>query len=510
MRRYSIFTCLLLSILMASPKLCVSQLYKRDIHEIYQRKDKRTWGEKFDDWLKTDQSIWEKFSKRFKGKAFNKSYALVIGLSNYSGGWGTLESPYYDALRVRNYLINEAEFDYVVTLTNREATKEVIGKYMEETFPEMIEEKDKFLFYYSGHGTQKKLPSGNPRGYLPMLVSEKESWSDMISMDEIEGWVKGISAKHQLFVLDCCFSGLAGIQAAGSPEKLYLEDLSQPGHYLITAGAENQNSYGSVKEWGGSLFTYTFLEGLSGEADAGRNQIPKDGVIHFEELYDYIGQQIKTTLAGKNPNINQSPQKSILGEGKGKFFFITAEKWREGFRSRAGTKGSDSNRRGEVKGPESNGIKTKVKVLVQTRGMAFSASLALPGLGQHIQGRHIWGWTYTSLTAGMIGAVLWSGNRYSQKLDKYDEVLNRLKETAPQQENLTPELRNLLREQEDAFNEAKFARKLAVATQIVLGAVWGINTLDAAVTKPKQQKRQVALEGQPTIDGGRVIVHVQF
>ncbi len=201
MRRHSIFTCILLSLLIASPKLCVSQTTERDIPDVYERNADRIWG--------------KMFSEVFKKQAFNKSYALVIGLSDYSGEWRPLESPYYDALKVRDYLINKEGFDYVVTLTNKEATKDKISWYMGEILPAKIQDTDRFLFYYSGHGTQRDL--GNRiRGYLPMLNSGKKTWADMISMDDIERWNENIhKAKHVLFVLDCCFSGLAGREKKG-------------------------------------------------------------------------------------------------------------------------------------------------------------------------------------------------------------------------------------------------------------------------------------------------------
>lgn len=70
-------------------------------------------------------------SKRFTGTArYNKSYALVIGISEYTPAWWTLEAPVVDATRIRDFLIHDAGFDYVVTLTNRRATKERITKLM--------------------------------------------------------------------------------------------------------------------------------------------------------------------------------------------------------------------------------------------------------------------------------------------------------------------------------------------------------------------------------------------
>ena len=308
MRRYGIIIFLLLSVLVFTFQS--NSQDDRDIPKPYERSDNRFWG--------------KIFSKLFQRGTFNKSYAIVIGLSDYSGEWAPLESPYYDALKVRDYLIDKAGFDYVVTLTNREATKDAINKYMEETLPDMIGDKDRFLFYYSGHGTQREL-GDRVRGYLPTLDSGKQTWGDMISMDDIERWDENVhKAKQVLFVLDSCFSGAAGVQTKGKGQKLYLDDLSKYGHHLITAGTKDQESYGSMKRWDGSLFTWAFINGLSGKADAGSKEYPLDGVVSLTELSEYVKKKIKDEAA-EDKSVNQSPQIHRLGDSEGEFFFIAEE-----------------------------------------------------------------------------------------------------------------------------------------------------------------------------------------
>ena len=81
---------------------------------------------------------------------------------------------------------------------------------------------------------------------------------------------------------------------------------------------------------------------------------------------------------------------------------------------------------------------------------------------------------------------------------------------APTQTALTPGLSELLEKQAKANDEAKSARTLAIATQIVVSVVWGINVLDATLAKPARHRRVIALEAHPTVDGGRVLVRVQF
>jgi len=192
----------------------------------------------------------DQFISISKENYFNKSYALVIGVGDYKGAWDKLEPAVFDAKKVTNFLINDAGFDYVVTLTNEAASKENIRRFMETTIPSKIRENDRFLFYFSGHGTQRELPDGKVRGYLPMCNSGKETWDTMISMKEIEQWRKNLAkAKHILFIFDCCFSGLAGFVSKGNePEirKLLLKDYSKKAHECITAGTKDERSFVSI------------------------------------------------------------------------------------------------------------------------------------------------------------------------------------------------------------------------------------------------------------------------
>jgi hypothetical protein len=123
------------------------------------------------------------------------------------------------------------------------------------------------------------------------------------------------------------------------------------------------------------------------------------------------------------------------------------------------------------------------------RSTAFAASLAVPGLGQHLQGRHGRGFLYEGLVAGAGVAAVLTRIRYQQTRDDY---LNLEKQTL------------------DAYNQTQSARTLAIATQIALGVVWGINAIDAGITKTKSQKNRVSLDVRPTTDGGRILVHVPF
>jgi hypothetical protein len=143
-------------------------------------------------------------------------------------------------------------------------------------------------------------------------------------MDEISEWHQNLAqARHSLFLLDSCFSGLAGEQSkADEYIKVYMEDLLKPGHFLMTAGSAGQESVESLPRWNGSLFTDAFLRGASGAADSGTAEFAPDGVITLGKLFEYIHQRIsaeRTLVSG----VNQTPLLSDLSpKSEGEFFFI--------------------------------------------------------------------------------------------------------------------------------------------------------------------------------------------
>ena len=90
-------------------------------------------------------------------------------------------------------------------------------------------------------------------------------------MDSIEKWDENIArARQSLWVLDACFSGLAGTQRKAPLEDKTRRRLAQRAHDLITAGTSGEEL---VAVGGVSLFTSAFIEAARGAAD-----LPNDGM----------------------------------------------------------------------------------------------------------------------------------------------------------------------------------------------------------------------------------------
>ena len=254
---------------------------------------------------------------------FSKSYALVIGISDYEGGYDDLPTG-NDAKRMADYLFNEAGFDHVHLLTEDKVTKQRVAELMSDEFPELLDGNDRFFFYWSGHGDTRSVAGGDGKaGYLPLSDTPSRKWSRMIAMEDVQRWNRFLPAQQSLFLLDACFSGLAGfVQQSPTPRDWKIEQLSQPSHHVMSAGTENEKTIASDR-WGGSLFTTAVLDGLRGAADAASG-FEKDDIISLTELKAYVQERMlfeRRTIGYQN---QITPQVRDLRHNTGEFFFLSS------------------------------------------------------------------------------------------------------------------------------------------------------------------------------------------
>ena len=254
-------------------------------------------------------------------RGFGRSYALIVGISGFKG-YPDLPTP-NDPIRMRDFLVDEAGYDYVHVLTDDKATKARIDELMVDVLPAMMGANDQFLFYWSGHGEQRPNALGGQVGYLPVADSLKDRYSTMVSMGDIQRWDALLEAKQALFLLDACFSGLAGTVSQSGHRDLQIAQLAQPAHQLVTAGTGEQQTIAGDR-WGGSVFTDAVLRAVRGEADA-ETSYGRDGVVSFSELIGYVKTRVaaEANAAGWSEPI--TPQPRDLRASTGEFFFLTSE-----------------------------------------------------------------------------------------------------------------------------------------------------------------------------------------
>jgi len=265
------------------------------------------------------------FKDFFSEHPFDGSYAIIIAIGDYDY-LPRLDSSAKDAEKMKEFLLNTGEYDEIVMLQDADARFETIRYFMQEYFPRKMRRtkglrkgRYRFLFFFTGHGTQIEAYTGT-MGYLQLKKATSELSNDVINMNQIKDWANQLrNANHMLFLIDCCFSGLAGIETKGIGNSSVnpIELAKENGRFMITAGGADEKTIASLSEWGGSLFTHVAINGMSRCAD-----FNSDGVIVTSELFTYIYGTVKNEASRKGQK--QTPTLHNFGTGreKGQYFFV--------------------------------------------------------------------------------------------------------------------------------------------------------------------------------------------
>jgi ankyrin repeat protein len=248
------------------------------------------------------------------------AYAIVIGIESYRTHLPKADFADRDAKLVGEYLTRVLGYpeEHVVVLVNENATKTDLEKYMEAWLPNNLDQGGSVFIYYSGHGAP------NPKSGDAYLVPydgdatfvEKTGYP----LKRLYAYLEKLPARDITVVLDSCFSGAGGrsVLAEGArPMVLSVENtLLAGGKTVVLAASAGDQISGTFKEKGHGLFTYFFLKGLQGEADAN-----KDGTIDLAELYEYVKPNVQR-IARKQYNNEQTPQllasPEVLRKGGGR------------------------------------------------------------------------------------------------------------------------------------------------------------------------------------------------
>jgi Caspase domain len=240
----------------------------------------QTFGERFTD-------LWNRYALG-RQPPFNKSYALVIGVGRYDY-LRSLDSPEKDVKKMADFLRGQG-FDEVLTIRDRAVTQDLL-QFPQKYLKAKMQPEDRFLFYYSGHGMSVPDGKGGATGYLPLSAEKPGGKGHSVPMTTLVSWLKQLSAKHLLVILDTCFSGLAidGVELKnvsifeGKVDGELLTWLtSGRARYLLMAGNESQEAIGGPR-WNGSLFTDAVIKGLQEKAD--RNP---DRLVTTRELHSWL------------------------------------------------------------------------------------------------------------------------------------------------------------------------------------------------------------------------------
>lgn len=240
---------------------------------------------------------------------YNKSYAVIIGINQYEK-WPQLEFAVADAIAVKK-IAADSGFDEVITVYDEKATQRKILSILYQELPQKVNENDRLFFYFAGHGQTYQTENGDKQGYIIPVDSDLHDFQTAgISMDQIRSLSNRINARHILYVMDSCYSGLGFSRSGGLSQSLsnYLNKVARLRVVqMITAGGSGEQ----VQERGGhGLFTAYFMKGLYGSADRNR-----DGFVTGTELGAFLRPSVS--------DASNNAQTPLFGrfEGEGEFLF---------------------------------------------------------------------------------------------------------------------------------------------------------------------------------------------
>jgi uncharacterized caspase-like protein/peptidoglycan/xylan/chitin deacetylase (PgdA/CDA1 family) len=257
--------------------------------------------------------------QRAAAAGYANSWAILVGIDEYKK-WPRLQYAVRDAEGVGQVLVQKFGFapQRVLTLKNEQATRAgILG-----AFHDLVERgksagglqpNDRVFVFFAGHGATRKLSSGRDLGYIVPYDADPDNLAtDAIPMTEIQNIAESLPAKHELFVMDACYSGL-GLTRGGANASFLRENGRRLGRQMLTAGGTDQLvSDGGPN--GHSIFTWTLLQGLGGKAD-----LNGDGLITATELAAYVAPAV-SSVSRQTPAFGSLP-----GSEGGDFVFELPE-----------------------------------------------------------------------------------------------------------------------------------------------------------------------------------------
>lgn len=216
-------------------------------------------------------------------KLYDKSWAFVISvgkLSDHKAPYKDIPNTKNDAKAIEDLLVNHCNFPRpnIYYLYDDDATLEKIDEKIEDTLPQVVNKGDRLLIFYAGHAITR--PARGHRvdeeGYIipydAKWKSKKEpKWPTMKSFNSLIKQVNdNIKANQILFLLDCCFSGIAHKPPEyDNNEKTSSANMiratKNQSVQIITASSKDEPVIDSGKVPTHSIFTQTILEFIPDE-----------------------------------------------------------------------------------------------------------------------------------------------------------------------------------------------------------------------------------------------------
>ncbi len=242
---------------------------------------------------------------------YRTSWALVVGISDYLY-MPPLSCATNDATDVAHLLVARLGFpqDQVLLLLNKQAARENILAAFDTTLNRHnLAPDDRLLIFFAGHGVTRQTHNGPNVGYIAPIEAQPTAWRTLIRMSDLIDQARFLPAKHILFILDACYSGLSFYRGS-MPDLMVEHFVMQRAVQLITAGKDDEQvADGGDRTGNNSVFTRALLDAWLGEAATAT------GLMTASDVMQYVYRRVIS-----QPDARQTPQFGWL-DGNGDFVF---------------------------------------------------------------------------------------------------------------------------------------------------------------------------------------------
>ncbi len=243
---------------------------------------------------------------------YEKSWAIVVGIDDYAK-WPKLEYASHDAQAVADTLTGQFGFpsSQVIVLKNEQATRNnILAAFHDRLADDRTSRNDRVFVFFAGHGATRKLASGRDLGYIIPADSDPNAFAtDAIAMSDLQNIAESMKAKHVMFVMDACYSGLGLTRGGPSSSAFLRENARRSARQMLTAGGADQQVADAGPN-GHSVFTWVLLQALAGKGD-----LNGDGLITGTELAAYVAPAV-SAVSQQTPAFGSLP-----GSQGGEFVF---------------------------------------------------------------------------------------------------------------------------------------------------------------------------------------------
>jgi len=216
---------------------------------------------------------------------YSASYALVIGIDEYTNGWPRLRNAIKDAELVAD---NLRELGFDVTIAT-----DLDSEGLRRTFKEFLVRKGadpeaRLFVWYAGHGH-----SENGEGFLVPTDAPTPDNPDFalysLPLRDIGTLVRLARSKHVLGVFDSCFAGTIFEARGGVPPPAITRAALLPVRQFLSSGDADQTvaDNGSFRE--------LFIRAIRGEDGADMND---DGYVTGSELGVFLSDRVTNLTRG--------------------------------------------------------------------------------------------------------------------------------------------------------------------------------------------------------------------